>query len=210
MNHKVFGIGLNKTGTSTLAQCLIELGYRHMSVQKYALVEWFKGNLNPLFEICDSYDSFEDWPYPLAYKELFHRYGDSGRYILTVRSSSAVWLESLKNHSLQTDPKEHCRLLAYGFNYPHGLERQHINFYERHNSDVVEFFKKNNSEHLLKILCWESSGDWLELCSFLEKSCPLVDFPHINKMTDHKILSSEFHAKNIDKISEQLHLLGIN
>ena len=74
MNNKVFGIGLNKTGTTTLASCLIELGYRHMSVRRDLLVGWFNGNLEPLFQVCDEYDSFEDWPYPLAYKELFYRY----------------------------------------------------------------------------------------------------------------------------------------
>lgn len=210
MNNKVFGIGLNKTGTTTLASCLIELGYRHMSARGDLLVGWFNGNLEPLFQVCDEYDSFEDWPYPLAYKDLFYRYGDSGRYILTIRTSPDVWLRSLKNHSLQTDPIQHCRLLSYGFNYPHGFESQHIYFYERHISNVVDFFVKNNAEHLLKILCWENGDDWKSLCSFLDKPYPKVGFPHLNKMTKQKIIDSEYYDQNITRVCEQLQLIGID
>ena len=38
MTGKVFGIGLNKTGTSTLGECLVALGYRHRSYS-YELVQ---------------------------------------------------------------------------------------------------------------------------------------------------------------------------
>ncbi len=210
MESKVFGIGLNKTGTTTLSKCLIELGYNHMSARRDLLKDWFNGDFEQLFQVCDEYDSFDDWPYSLAYKELFYRYGDTGRYILTIRSLPETWLRSLKNHSLQTNPVEHCRLLAYGYNYPHGFERQHINFYEKHTSDVIAFFQKNDAVHLLKVICWEKGDDWQSLCSFLNKHVPKMEFPHSNKMTKSRIVESEFFHQNISRILEQLQLLKTN
>ena len=206
--RKVFGIGLNKTGTTTLASCLQHLGYRHMSARRDLLEAWFKRDLYPLFRVCDDFDSFEDWPYPLAYKDLFFRYGNDARYILTVRSTPKSWLESLKNHSLQTDPLKHCRLLAYGYNYPHGFEREHLKFYETHTSEVTSFFKNQGSEHLLSTVCWENGDDWAVLCDFLGEPLPLIPFPHENKMSAPRIRESPFFNENTKKIAEQLGLLG--
>ena len=70
-NMKVFGIGLNKTGTKTLGVCLNQLGYKHKSVDKHAFEIYKQGDLNSLFEIIDEYNSFEDWPWPPIYKEAY-------------------------------------------------------------------------------------------------------------------------------------------
>ena len=106
---KIFGIGLNKTGTTTLAKCLDVLGCgKHVSCRGDLLAKFREGSLNEIFSVIDQNNTFEDWPWPLMYRELFFRYGDSARYILTKRSSANVWLESLKRHSLRTPVNKHC------------------------------------------------------------------------------------------------------
>ena len=60
MSAKVFGIGLNKTGTSTLGACLTTLGYRHRSyslrqVQRLRTQQW-----DALLADYAAADSFDD------------------------------------------------------------------------------------------------------------------------------------------------------
>jgi hypothetical protein len=206
---KVFGIGLNKTGTTTLGRCFTTLGYRHSSMRRDLLIDWHNGILNRIRAVCDAYESFEDWPYPLLFEQLFDWYGDSARYILTTRSSPLVWIRSLKNHSLRTNPSQHSRLLAYGYAYPHGLEQQHIAKYEDHNRKVINFFAKRNLDHLLKVVCWESGDSWESLCSFLGEPVPDIPFPHEARTDINNIRKSEFFDQNCRNIRIQLELLGM-
>jgi hypothetical protein len=79
---KVFGIGLNKTGTTTLGCCFRKLGYRHLSVRPDLLKLYREGHVDQVMNYMDGFDSFEDWPYSLMYRELWARFGDSAHYIL--------------------------------------------------------------------------------------------------------------------------------
>lgn len=164
---KVFGIGLNKTGTTTLAASLRILGYeRHSGYRHDLLVHYRNGNLEPIFCVLDAHESFEDWPYPLLYQEIYARYGTSARYILTTRTSADVWLASLKRHALRTDPDSHSRRLAYGFNYPHGYEAEHMAMYEAHQREVLDFFRNQAAENVLLQVCWERGDGWKNSADF--------------------------------------------
>lgn len=203
--QKIFGIGLNKTGTSTLAKCLSLLGYeRHISCRRDLLLKYRSGQLNDIFSITDQNNTFEDWPWPLMYKELFFRYESSAKFILTTRANSAVWLESLKRHSLRTPVDNHCRLHAYGYNYPHGFEDHHIKFYDSHNKKVKEFFEiYSRKENFLEI-SFDSGGGWEELCRFLGKETPDIEFPHENKGSEAG--QADVHVANMAEINRQFRL----
>jgi len=205
---KVIGLGLIKTGTTTLGACLRELGYNHISNRRDLLIAFRHGDLQSLYDVCDEHDSFEDWPYPLAYRELYGRYGSGARYVLTVRSSSEVWLASLKAHCLRTHPTAHSRLLSLGYAYPHGFEAEHIALYERHNAAVKAFFQEHGVGHLLKVICWEDGHGWPELCSHLGKDVPAVQFPHLNSSAESET-DTFIVAENQRRIDEQLSLLGL-
>ena len=205
-DFKVIGIGLNKTGTKTLRACLNALGYqKHVSVRPDLLVKFRGGHLDDVFDVVEKNQSFEDWPYPLMYRELFFRFGDGARYILTKRINGAAWLNSLKRHCLRTAPDGHLRLLAYGHNYPHGLEEYHLNFYDRHNHDVVEFFKKHDAEHLLLEVSWDSGDRWEKLCRFLGRPIPALPFPHEN--TGDTNIPEDIERENQIRINQQLRAL---
>nr|WP_298689613.1 sulfotransferase [uncultured Sphingomonas sp.] len=164
--------------------------------------------MEEIYHTVDINDSFEDWPFPLCYRELHFRYGQNARFILTVRKNSVEWCNSLKRHALRTSPDNHCRLLAYGDNYPHGVERAHEYFYEDHNNGVVRFFEKNNASHLLLKVSWDAGDGWNILCNFLDEDVPSVPFPHENRGTE--TIPDSVKSINISLIKQQLRLLDLD
>jgi hypothetical protein len=204
---KVFGIGLNKTGITSLAACFVTLGLRNMSCRPDLLARYRRGDSLAVLRELGDCDSFEDWPFPLMYRELFYHFGPDAKFVLTRRRDTATWLDSLKRYSLRTDPAFHSRLLAYGYSYPHGVERHHIEFYERHNFEVREFFRRNNAEDRLLDVCWETGDGWPELCAFLGQPVPDLLFPHENQ-GDSIAIDAAVLAANHDHIRRQLILLG--
>lgn len=190
---KVFGIGLNRTGTTTLGTCMQILGYRHLSCRKSLLRKYRRGELEEVFAVIDQHESFEDWPYPLMYREFADRYPDA-KFILTVRRSPEAWVESLKSHSLLTSPKGSCRRLAYGYPYPHGVEAEHIAIYERHNAEVPAFFESRGEAGRLLTLSWEAGDGWAELCDFLGEAVPDTPFPRSNVTAERS--STGFERQN--------------
>jgi hypothetical protein len=179
MTQKVFGIGLNKTGTTTLGTCLERLGYDHVSCRADLLADWRAGRKDTVFAVTDAHQSFEDWPWPLMYRDLSARYGTDAKFILTLRRSPEVWLRSLKMHALQrTSVRGHCRKLAYGYSYPHHAEAEHLEIYRRHQADVMEFFETAGASAQLRVLCWETGDGWDALCDFLGHDRVDWPFPH--------------------------------
>lgn len=176
---KIFGIGLNKTGTSTLGVCLQQLGFRHSSFNLPLLEQAAIGELEPLWHTVAGHDSFEDWPYPLLFEALDRRFPGS-RFILTRRSSPERWLESLSAHALRTDPLvgPRARSLAYGSPYPQLDPEGHLRHYRQHLERVRQYFA-SRPQDLLEV-CWEERASWRELCAFLQCAVPALPFPHAN------------------------------
>lgn len=189
---KVFGIGLNKTGTTTLAACLQELGFRHTSCNLELTKNAGDGNLIPIFEHADRYESFEDWPWPLVYKELDQQY-ENAKFILTRRTDASAWFSSLKRHALRTGPTEY-REIAYGSSMPLNKKKEHIAIYQRHNQDVREYF--SGREDVLLEVCWEEGDGWDELCTFLNRSIPDRPLPH-KKKGRSEFLARLSYVKNL-------------
>jgi len=176
---KVFGIGLNKTGTTSLGRALNILGFEnHISCDLELTKKWFKNDLSSIFEVADEHNNFEDWPWPLMYRHLYEKY-ENAKFILTLRNSPETWYESLCDHALRTGPTEY-RKLVYGYYMPHDFKKEHINFYKRHNQEVKNYFQREASESLL-VLCWEKGDGWDELCEFLDNKKPKKKFPHLNR-----------------------------
>jgi len=174
--EKVFGIGLNKTGTKTLGKSLSILGYNNKSYDLSLLQDYSNGNYDSIFQASDLYGSFEDWPWPLLYKELDFRYPDA-KFILTYRKTPEIWYESLCKHSLRTGPTI-ARKIAYGYEMPQDYKQHHINYYTNHYSNVVNHFK--GRENKLLTMCFENGDDWQKLCPFLKTQEPDTPFPHEN------------------------------
>jgi len=179
---KVFGIGLHKTGTSTLGACFRILGYRVMGYSQ-ALFERAVAHDDPApaLEVVERYDAFHDWPWPLIYRELDRQFPGS-KFILTVRENTDAWLQSLMQHALRTRPFGPNRKLVYGYRYPHKHQQAHIEFYLQHNRQVRKYFEGRSD---FMELCWERGDGWEALCTFLGRPIPDQPFPHFNSRSAH-------------------------
>lgn len=179
---KVFGIGLNKTGTTTLGLCLKHLGFDHATCNLEMARHVARGDLEPVFAFVERHESFEDWPWPLIYRELDERFPGS-RFVLTTRKDADTWLGSLKRHAVLTGPTE-LREIAYGYAMPHGRETEHIGVYERHNREVRRYFRDRPADFVE--LCWETGSGWTELCALLNVDVPEIPLPHANRSSSKR------------------------
>jgi len=173
---KIFGIGLNKTGTTSLGECLKQFGFRHKSFDLELLKAVKKQQWSYIYTIIAQYDSFEDWPYPLIYEQLDYMFPNS-KFILTLRKDTESWLNSLLSHSMRTHPVEGIttRLMAYGWSYPHLNIDAHKTFYTAHNEKVREYFN-HRKDDLLEV-CWETGSGWSDLEKFLDIPCRTREKP---------------------------------
>lgn len=97
---KVFVIGMNKTGTTTLYVSLKALGFKmgNTSVAETLAGEWVKnGDLDKMRRYIDTADAFQDAPFsiPGFYTWLTEEY-PKAKFILTVRDTPEQWLASMK------------------------------------------------------------------------------------------------------------------
>lgn len=177
---KVFGIGWAKTGTTTLGKCFSILGYRHQS-QRLDMVKYLQsGNLEPIITLTENSDSFEDWPWILLYQQMNQLYPNS-KFVLTKRETSN-WLKSylnmLRNQPSPSPELNQTRSMLYQLPFPNVTSEQLIERYEKHNREVITYFKKQPEK--LLVVNWEQGDGWKKLCNFLGKDIPEIDFPHEN------------------------------
>lgn len=206
---KVFGIGFNRTGTSSLKLALKKLGFNVLVrngqfVKRYSndRTKWILNNI-------EEWDAFQDWPWPMLHVDLLDHLGEDARFILTRRATPEKWVESLKKHSERTNPDSHQRRVMLGYDYPHGLEEEHIALYDNHLKRVRLHFKAQGKEHLLKEMCWEEGDGWPELCGFLNEPIPTRSFPRANQSADAE-RDPDFVTRNIEKIDAQLNRLKVS
>lgn len=152
-------------------------GFRHISNDRSAVQLFFDGRIDRLIDILHKYDSCDDWPWALIYREIDEAFPGS-KFILTKRVTSDAWFDSLCSHAERTGPSVQ-RLRIYGYAMPHGQKEAHIRFYEKHNETVEKYFG-DKPERLL-VVCWEEGDGWEELGRFLGLEPPAGPLPHANK-----------------------------
>lgn len=200
--EKVFCIGLNKTGTTSLQKMLIAYGYK-LNVQRDAemlSVDYGKRNFTPIIQHCHTADAFQDAPFSFPYTYvLLDHYFPNAKFVLSVRDSAEQWYNSMvKFHSkiygngnvpteedlkkafyrYEGKPWETNRIL---FNTPPG-EPYHqptlVRYYENHNFNVREFFRMKSNFIEVNI---SKQEDYPKLCAFLGKEPKGDNFPWENK-----------------------------
>jgi hypothetical protein len=179
---KVIGVGFHKTGTKTLGECLRILGYNHISYDKNALYLYYQNQSGALLKLMEFYDSFEDWPWPHLFKDVYETFPES-KFILTTRKNEEVWFKSLISH-VKRESEEDAIFRNYipGYVEPEDNKEFHINRYLEHNEKIRDFFA-DKPGRLLEV-CWEKGDSWDKLCRFLNEDIPAVAFPHSNKSPD--------------------------
>jgi hypothetical protein len=175
---KVFAIGFPKTGTTSINRALTTLGYKVKGHFGLKDPDISRNVYETAFHFVDQYDAFEDAPWCYIYKELDKKYPES-KFILTLRPTEQ-WIKSIVNNFIRAKSMNEW---IYGARCPQGNEVLYITRYERHNKEVLEYFK-DRADDILVFQLTEGDG-WKKLCQFLHKDIPTVEFHHENKGIDN-------------------------
>ena len=199
MRSKVFCIGFHKTGTTSLAVALKQLGYRVTGPNGVNDPYIEKNVLSMAYDLVEQFDAFQDNPWPIIYRELDTRYPGS-KFILTLRDSES-WIKSQVRHFGRRETA--MRKWIYGIGCPEGNEEIYIRRFKNHNREVLSHFRNRPQDFLVMNL---AKGDgWDKLCPFLGDRIPNVPFPHVNKASDReKQTASEMFKKKVRKIINRI------
>ena len=192
---KVFGIGLSKTGTTSLARALELLGFRVkdcMGVKQYT-----KGDPACIDEAAlAAYDAFTDTPIPSFYQELDNLYPGS-KFILTTRDMDG-WLKSCKKQFTKklADKRSDAGNQLFLDLYDTVVfdEEKFKAGYKKFTDGVFDYFKDRPND-LLLINIARGEG-WEKLCPFLNKPLQTLPFPKSN-VTQIKWMNVHQVAQNI-------------
>lgn len=180
---RIFGIGMHKTGTTSLHHALHILGYdsAHWKSAHWSKAIWREMNTEGRSPTLEKHYALSDFPIAPLYDKLDAAYPGS-KFILTVRDEEA-WLKSVELHwsfehnkfryRWDDDPFTHrIHKAVYGqkeFDREVFLAR-----YRKHNADVLKHFT-NRPQDLIVLDVGKSP--WLTLCTFLDQAVPGVPYP---------------------------------
>lgn len=200
---KVFVVGFNKTGTTSMGAALDRLGYRvgDQSTSELLMHDWAKRRFDSIIEFARTADAFQDVPFSLDF--TFQRMDivfPGSKFILTVRPSDK-WYASLLGHHQRllgidriptvedlracTYRREGWLLeanqLIFGVRDADLYDRdRYVKRYERHNDLVVDYFQARPESLLVVDLSMHDA--FSTIAGFLGK--PLPDgtrMPHCNR-----------------------------
>ena len=200
-DQKVFGLGLSKTGTSSLTEALELLGVRAIHYPHDATTYEELRSANYRLSILREYQAILDIPVAPFYAQLDAAW-PGAKFILTVRDREA-WLRSAEVH---------WRLLMQWWeNFPEfkrfhefisactygsiGFSRERFGFvYDTHVRNVREYFAGRPDDFLEMDIC--AGEGWERLCPFLGMEAPGAPFPHANEWM-HRLMQA---AEDVERV----------
>jgi Sulfotransferase domain len=177
---RVFGIGLSRTGTLSLAAALTELGIeaRHYPNDPLTQQELRAGRY--ALSVLDEVQALTDIPVSPFYPQLDRAFPGS-RFILTTRETES-WLASVENHFRMY--VEHRRdafddfVLACAYGCLEFSAERFRDVKELHEDNVRRYFADRPGD--LLVLDVAEAGTWEPLCNFLGVPVPDEPYPHTN------------------------------
>jgi hypothetical protein len=208
MKEKVFCIGYNKTGTTSIGKMLSDFGYNvapQRPFEDFYVKDLTLKNKPSLFDLIEKYDAFQDIPFSKSnyYLKIYEKYPNS-KYILTIRDAKK-WFASLirfhKKLGIPVDNKDSFLKLNKNnkfYNYLIFLsqkekiknkdelswdmlydESHYISLYEKRNQEIINFFKEK--PNLLVIDLSKEKNDF-KIRNFLDlKEKKPKKIPHLNR-----------------------------
>lgn len=170
ISSKVFGIGLSKTGTTSLTKALKILGYDAIQARTLSDIH--------------NHKAATDTPVAARFQELDQMYPNS-KFIMTMRDKWE-WVESCKRH-FSGDLLRYKKEVAIEYAFCRGKLYGSLEFNEeawlmansKHLSLVFDYFADRSADILWMDI---THGDgWQMLCHFLNSPIPQQVFPHLNK-----------------------------
>lgn len=200
---KVFCIGQNKTGTTSVEAVLKQLGYKMGKQEKAELLihDWAKRDFKKIVKFCRSADAFQDIPFSndFTYEILDYAFPDS-KFILTVRNNKDEWFESITRFHTKLIGKGRVPtaddLKDFSYRYKgwmwenmqlkYGIDEKtlydykiYTDQYERYNQIVREYFKYRPDD--LLVLNLADPDAMKRLHEFLGFDFDGSEMPHLNK-----------------------------
>ena len=200
---KVFCIGQNKTGTTSVEYVLKQLGYKMGRQAKAELLihDWAKRDFKKIVKFCHSADAFQDIPFSNDFTFEILDYAFPGsKFILTIRKSKDEWFESIKRFHTKLIGKDRLPtaddLKAYPYRYKgwmwdnmqlkYGVDETtlydykiYTRQYERYNQTVMDYFRYRKDD--LLVLNLSDSEAMKNLYEFLGFKYDGSVMPHLNQ-----------------------------
>ena len=195
---KIIGVGMGRTGTTSIQRALTTLGYHAYNaeavIKHQHFADWiklFNGETDDpdWATLFDGYNATIAWPACFFYRELMTAYPEA-RFILTTRDPE-TWADSMLRNLRVLDGLGDFRfiprvrgLMAYldalvqnVFGGKPDRERA-IAAFERHNRTVQKEIPAQS------LLIYQVQQGWEPLCAFLDQPMPDIPFPHENTSGD--------------------------
>lgn len=171
--HKVFCVGFQRTGTTSMIEALRSLGYFGIHNAPWLLTDVQVGR--DRFDLVDEYDAVADNPFPMVFRELDEAHPGS-KFILTVRDVDA-WLASARYLVEEWAPGFAMERFIYGVDgFDADVYRQR---YLRHIDEVIDHFAGRPDSLLVVDV---TQGDpWPAICRFLGEDLPRPPFPRAGR-----------------------------
>lgn len=184
---RIFGIGLSRTGTTTLASALSALGLNTL--------HWTNPLTGQLISDADLhlFDAFTDLPSCISFERHFYLFPNA-KFIYTTRPINS-WLDSFARHWQHVHNLSDFQKIKDAFSsnaeFHYGSYFREIHFqlffrhpnaaeaYAAYDQRVREFFNGKPQERFLEFSVFNGDG-WPELCRFLGTDIPNVPFPFEN------------------------------
>lgn len=177
-SQKIFGVGVPKSGSNSLADALTVMGYSviHFGREKFRretdAVEEFSKNIaadKPAISGFKNFDAFVDSPVWFNYQRLATE-NENAKFILTYRDPAACAFSWVRmQHYL------HRKIL------PDTAPQNFSEFKEmaeKHIDRVFEYFKHDTKRLLLLDHSDSDEVKWEHLAKFLNRPAPKKVFPH--------------------------------
>jgi hypothetical protein len=188
---RIFGIGLNKTGTSTLDKALTILGFSSLHFGGQAAHDAVKRAIDeavPLLTYLDQrYDAYSDIGLLSRRFRMLDAQYPGSKFILTVRPMEA-WIDSRRRHVQRNVARQSAG--QYDGTFVVVDEKKWEAEWQLHMSRAHQYFV--GRDDLLEV-DFTRQSEWQPLCDFLGVSVPSRNFPWVNR--DESIVSVAARTK---------------
>lgn len=201
---KIFCIGFNKTGTTSLKTEMALQGFTVGNQRQAELLfdDWVKRDFKRLIRYCRTAEFFQDVPfsYPYTFIAMDQAFPGS-KFILTVRNNAEQWYNSLirfhgklwgnGNVPPTTEDLKNATYIEKGRPYRnrflvHDVPEDDpykkdvmIAYYHNHNNMVMDYFRHRSQD--LLIINLKNPQDYLRFCEFIGQKPEREGFPWENK-----------------------------
>jgi len=202
--NKVFCIGLNKTGTTSLKKAMMDLNFLVGDQRDAELLfdDWVKRDFRSLIKYCKTAAFFQDSPFSLPYTFIAMDQAYPGsKFILTVRDNPEQWYNSLINYHSKlwgngnvpptSEDLKNATYIYKGSAYHHRMHVHNVTddepykkdvlleYYVTHNKVVEDYFRFRQNN--LLILNVSHKDAYKKLTNFLNVKTNKTEFPWENK-----------------------------